>query len=509
MTFLPIAERELRIRARRSGTFALRCLAATAALAVSALLLMFSSLARNTSGATAFHVLISLSFIYCLYEGLRNTADCLSEEKRAGTLGFLFLTDLKGHDVVVGKLLATSLGSFYALLGILPAIGLPLLSGGVTGGEFWRAVLVLVVTLFFSLSAGMMVSSASRSERRAWGVSLAIVLFAAIIPPLLRWIPFMPFRVLSWTSPSTAFLTLAESSYSLRPGTFWGAVGGVQLLSCAFLAAASFILPRSWQQRDAASARRPRMLVPRRIEPLKRVFLLDQNPMLWLISREERIRVSMWGLVAVFAAGFLAVWVASGFSGAVLGAFAICVFVVHFLIAARVAFHVCHSFVGARDAGLLELLLSTPLTSMEILDGFRAGFKRLFRGPVILLLWIEGAVVGSYMLTSRQGDDLWLGAIMIFAIAALATAFVMDLHAVTTFGMWVSLKAKKPSQAFNKTVLMVMIVPLAVGALCCSVLYPVLAIVKNFIFFSYLTPLYRDFRKAITEAEVSTVHGPK
>ena len=31
------------------------------------------------------------------------TADCLSEEKREGTLGLLFLTDLRGYDIVVSS----------------------------------------------------------------------------------------------------------------------------------------------------------------------------------------------------------------------------------------------------------------------------------------------------------------------------------------------------------------------------------------------------------------------
>ena len=35
------------------------------------------------------------------------------------------------------------------------------------------------------------------------------------------------------------------------------------------------------------------------------------------------------------------------------------------------------------------------------------------------------------------------------------------------------------------------------------------AILKNLIFFSYRTPLYQNFRKAITERGASTVLGPK
>src|SRR5256885_5281345 len=63
-----------------------------------------------------FRALFGFAFVYCLFIGARLTADCLSEEKREGTLGLLFLTDLKGYDVVFGKLAATSVNSIYALV---------------------------------------------------------------------------------------------------------------------------------------------------------------------------------------------------------------------------------------------------------------------------------------------------------------------------------------------------------------------------------------------------------
>ncbi|HKQ37827.1 MAG TPA: ABC transporter permease subunit [Verrucomicrobiae bacterium] len=502
MTFLPIAERELRIRARRRGTFALRCVAATLALALCAFAMMLN---WRSPGAGAFAFLTVLAFVYCLYEGLRNTADCLSEEKRAGTLGFLFLTDLKGYDVVFGKLLATSLSSFYALVAILPAIGLPLLSGGVTAGEFWRAVLVLIVTLFFSLSTGLLVSSASRDERRAWSASFGIVLFLAVVPMVMRGIKFFPFHALSWASPSVAFWAIGESRYRGEPGTFWGAIAGVHLLSWAFLAAASIILPRAWQQRERLRAPR---IIPAMMAA-KRAALLDQNPMIWLASRDERIKTYLWGLVTLLGLAFLVASIITGFSGAVLAFFAISIFVVHFVIAVRVAFHVCHTFVEARDTGLLQLLLSTPYSSTRILDGYRAAFKRLFAGPVVLLLWVEGAIVLSNFFLNTNTKDQGFVAVMFLVVAALATAFVMDLHAVATYGMWISLTAKKPGQAFNKTVLTVLVGPAVIGGLCCAPGFPIIAIVKNLIFFSYNTPLYRDFRRIIAEGEASGVSVPK
>lgn len=495
MTFLPIAERELRVRARRRGTFALRCVAATLALLLCGFVMM---VAGRGAGADAFKFLTVLAFLYCLYEGLRNTADCLSEEKRAGTLGFLFLTDLKGYDVVFGKLLATSLSSLYALVAVLPAIGLPLLSGGVTAGEFWRAVLVLMNTLFFSLSTGMLVSAGSRNERRAWSASLGIVLLAAVVPMVLRWIPSFPFHAISWASPSAAFWTIGESRYRGQPVTFWGAIAGVHLLSWAFLAAASLILPRAWQQRERVRARR---IIPPMMAAA-RSALLDRNPMLWLASRDERIKVYLWVLVTILGLAFLVASIATGFSGAVLGFFVVCAFAIHFVIAGRVAFHVCYTLVEARDSGLLQLLLSTPYSSTRILDGYRDAFKRTFGGPVVLLLWVEGAIVGTFFLLTTT--ETGFAGMMLLLIAAMATVFVMDLHAVATYGMWVSLTAKKPNQAFNKTVMMVLVVPLLISSFCCFAL-----LVKNFIFFSYRTPLYRDFRRIIAERDASAVFVPK
>jgi ABC-type transport system involved in multi-copper enzyme maturation permease subunit len=94
-------------------------------------------------------IFIAISVVclgYVMMAGIFQTADSISEEKREGTLGLLFLTDLKGYDVVLGKLASSSLHSFYTFLAVVPVMALPLLMGGMTVDEFWRVTLVLVVT---------------------------------------------------------------------------------------------------------------------------------------------------------------------------------------------------------------------------------------------------------------------------------------------------------------------------------------------------------------------------
>ena len=139
MTFLPIVERELRVAARRPGTFWLRLLVAFGVIVVAAwIFLVWQNQSQSEVGKVIFRALTGGLMVYCLLAGVRATADCLSEEKREGTLGLLFLTDLRGYDVVFGKLVANSLAVFYGVLAVLPVLAIPLLMGGVTVGEFGR-----------------------------------------------------------------------------------------------------------------------------------------------------------------------------------------------------------------------------------------------------------------------------------------------------------------------------------------------------------------------------------
>jgi hypothetical protein len=137
MIFLPIVARELRVAARRPGTFWMRAAMALGATAIE----VFLYLANIASPAQfvaqkIFFWLMVLTIFFCLFAGRRSTADCLSQEKREGTLGLLFLTDLKGYDIVLGKLAATSLNGFYSLLAVFPVMAVPILLGGITPGEF-------------------------------------------------------------------------------------------------------------------------------------------------------------------------------------------------------------------------------------------------------------------------------------------------------------------------------------------------------------------------------------
>lgn len=151
MTFLPIVARELRVAARRGSTYWLRTGAALLVLVLGTwVFLMMHNAPPKEIAPVLFGILAGTAVLYCLLAGVRSTADCLSAEKREGTLGLLFLTDLKGYDVVFGKLAATSVNALYGVLAVVPMLAIPLLMGGVAPAEFGRMALVAVNTLFFS-----------------------------------------------------------------------------------------------------------------------------------------------------------------------------------------------------------------------------------------------------------------------------------------------------------------------------------------------------------------------
>jgi ABC-type transport system involved in multi-copper enzyme maturation permease subunit len=177
MNCLPIARRELQVAARKRSTVWVRVAGAGTALLIGCgclILTDWQRAGRTEIGTILFQVLTWLCFGAGISVGLFFTSDALSEEKREGTLGLLFLTDLRGYDVGLGKLLASSLQGFYGLLAVLPILAITLLMGGVTGSQYWKSSRALVNGMFLSLAAGLLISVVSRDSQKALAATLLL-----------------------------------------------------------------------------------------------------------------------------------------------------------------------------------------------------------------------------------------------------------------------------------------------------------------------------------------------
>jgi ABC-type transport system involved in multi-copper enzyme maturation permease subunit len=464
MNFLPIVTRELRVASRRKGTYWIRWCAAGLAIFVAAILMALAQLTNPTaSGVQIFMTLAYYTFGLCVLAGVFLTADCLSEEKREGTIGLFFLTDLKGYDVVLGKLMATSLNAFYGLLALLPILGLPLLVGGVTGAEFWRTALALVNALFFSLALGIWISARSKNAQKAMVATLIGLGFFVIALPLINQ-GLSAFGAGLWANVATAnplstMLVASEVEYKSDPTRYFVTLGVTHLIAWAFVLMASISLPRSWQETAAlrsAIVKKTADMLGRRVAESERPGLLQQNPIVWMMSGSVGLARTIWGLSITAASILFLTSVYGGDASFMLASsFA---WPVTFLLKLLIAIRATMFFAETRRSGALELILSTPLTNAEILDGQALALKRLFFWPVIVVAIAMLFPPLGQMATQGFGVGIFVGVMSFYG----ALQFVANIYAICWFGMWMALTCKKPSLASAWTILFAVILPMFV-----------------------------------------------
>lgn len=476
MTFLPIVARELRVAARRPGSYWNRLVAAALALVVGTLVYAsFSVQNLPELGLALFAALAGLAFIFCALAGARLTADTISEERREGTLGLLFLTDLKGYDIVLGKLAASSLNGVYSLLAIVPILGLAVLFGGVSGRQFGLTVLVLLNTLFCSLAVGNWVSTCFENSRRAVLVTALLMLGLCLGPWFVMWLQAIrqsfsgppDFSVVT-PSPLLALLIAILPANAMPPGVgglfvplFWPSVGTVFGLGVLCLALSSFAVPRVWRDRPPGSWRER---LRREWDRLKfgagparaalRARMLARNPIFWLHARERFKPLLAW-LALVGGVAFLAWmrwklpqdWHDPGFllsfSQGVYG-------MLKLWIAAAVVVRLAED----RRSGALELLLTVPLTLRDFSHGLRRALQRQFLGPLLAVLLADVWFCALHLRYDYSSQDLVLA-----LYAARTSLLMLDVVTLWQLGPWVAVTARQPNQAAANLLVRVCVLP--------------------------------------------------
>lgn len=469
MTFLPIVIRELRAAARRPATYWTRVGAACAVIVLGGYL--FLDMRQSTPQELAmelFGTMAGCAVFYALFSGLFATADCISQEKREGTLGLLFLTDLKGYDIVLGKLVASSINAFYGMVAVLPILAVPLLLGGLTGQEIARMAAVAANTLFLSLAVGMASSSMCRSARSSVFTALLVLLILAAVLPLtellLRTLGKAPAHPLFMsTSPGFAFAMAFDTNYKTGAKLFWQSLGVIHALGWFSLLLASVVTPRTWQDRPAGEKtlrRRHYWLDWSLGTPQERgVFrsrLLNENAYFWLCARARLKPLMVWavlGAVACIWGWGTARWRRDWLNS---GTYVTTAIFLNLLLKLWVCQEAGKQLAEDRKAGTLELLLSTPLTVPEILRGQRLALQRQFLGPAVAVLVCFGLFLVGCLFESGMEDDrtplilIWLGSMLML---------VMDLAAIYWVSLWQALVARSPGRAVLGTLTRLLFIP--------------------------------------------------
>lgn len=469
MTFLPIVARELRVTSRKAGTYWSRTGVAAVMLTLASwVFLMFQHQATPAQAMARFASLAGATVLVGGLSGIGATADALSSEKRDGTLGLLFLTPLRGYDVVLGKLCAGSLSVLYGMVSVTPILALPLLMGGVSAGEFRRMALLMLNTMLLSLAVGICVSSISRDEKRARGAALLVmVLFAGGFPLAGAWVEYeLKFTDLAqWFmvfSPGYAFARVWDSARAIPWVGFWPSMLVLHALTWLFLAMACWFTPRTWQDRPVRQSRRvwgwfrPDAMGPDSAASEFRRGTLDRNAFYWLTARPRSRPFVVW-VVLIAVTG---VWIGFGlkypeemFDPAMFVFVALCWNV---LLKVWVTSEATRQIALDRRSGSIELLLSTPLTVADFSEGLRLSLKRQFGGPLLAVVCAEGLLL-SIGTREIHGVDDRLSWVLVWLCGM--TMLVADLVALYAVGLWQSAVAKGPAEAAGGTALRILALP--------------------------------------------------
>lgn len=494
MNALPIVHRELRIASRKRGTYVSR--AVVAGIVVLLWLILSVASARHMStpelAKTLFYTYGILAMVYALLSGVFFTADSLSAERRDGTLGLLFLTDLRGFDVVLGKLAATSWHGVYSLLVIVPVLGLPLLMGGVSHGEMARLVVVVLSSLYYSLALGLLISTLCRRLVTVVVVTFLILLLQCGLPWAIAALAdeFGALRAernpFIWLCPFTSVAFLPDLMYRGASGAgawfsgrmlYWWPVLVMAGLGTICLGTACGLLPRRWRREQEPRTTKHATTVPgggaatdnpaeavRRSASRKRTShraLTEANPYRWLVLRERSL--NRW-LTVVFAVlcfvclGFLALSLIDQMDDFGLFTALISAFALHVVFKGWLALESSRRFCEDRQSGAMELLLVTPVQARDVVQGELAGLSRNFRFP----MWLATAVNLALMLVilfydpvGMHNDRWWFSEIILWGGVVLW----LDARAIAHTGMLTGLKASRHHRAVLGTLARVLFPP--------------------------------------------------
>jgi hypothetical protein len=470
MTILPIIERELRLRARRQTTYWVRVAVGSFGALLCVMHLTFGGRAVGAAsvGQDTFLGLVTAAFLLCCGAFVL-TADSISTERREGTLGLLFLTRVRGNDVLLGKLGAAGVTGLGAVIVMLPVLMIPVLSGGVTAGEAFRKGLVLLNALFVGLVVGLFVSAEGEGRFGVFRRAFFVVLCLLIVPT-----PFWLFRseMHPWSqlaagfSPLTSLLASGDTEYGGAPMHYWQALIQLHLLGWALLWWTNVVLRRNLREpvsiAQVARAKGVRQQAKPATPPWTEPLTKYSDPIAWLLRRQRGLALAVWAGVALGVSNWLLLpFVARFLSGgfALQAVFWPTALVLRTAEACLFVWVSSRFFVEARRTGEMELLATTPYGATGLVSAQCELLKRLFRWPILVLVLpvlFQGCTV--LILQRSAIPDSWqLHYAICPALAGVNTW--LNVVALCWVGMWFGLRARSQPAAIIWTVGLIGLVP--------------------------------------------------
>ncbi len=479
MRILPVISRELRAQARQAFTYVLR-VAGVLALLLGGLLFAVQMPFTPDLGCVLFGQMHRILFWSIWVLVPFSAADCISRERREGTLGLLFLTPLKPRHIVVAKGFAHGVRALTLLVAVLPAVTIPFLMGGVSWRQVAMVALVNFNSICWALGAALVASALTKNGLRAMMLAMVLACVAFYASTVMsaevatanarggldlgrNIIAYVDFGssqlfqglVVLGVNPELWFPGSGVTRATMTNLGFYAGLTVIALM--ALLAAIVFAgnrIRHSWQEEPPSV----------RMKEFEKTFLqpvvwvsffkrwmqrkLDANPVGWLEQRSWSGRTISWAWLGAIVFVYSLVLSDNHFMSKFGDAQSLMAWSLALTIAATSA----ASFRRERENGVLELLLVSPLSASEIVQGRLHGLWAQFFPACVAMLGIWAYAINTFAKSyyySMHGESL----VKVWFFAA--TFFV-----IPSVGLYFSVRCRNFISAFLMTVVVGMVLPM-------------------------------------------------
>lgn len=418
-------------------------------------------------GESFYYVLVSIQISLMLLVAPAAAAGAICVDKARGALAHVLVTDLSDFEIVFGKLCSRLMPVVLLVFAMLPVTILASLLGGIDPQALIGSFLVTLGVGVLGCSLAMLISVWAKRPHEVIGAVLMIwvvwilgpQLVHLAISPAMMWFA-APMSALNYTQPYWLAFAPYAHPREIELVHYFGFFAGALALSACFACVAALQVRRvavaQMGEGGRKKSKRSRAIAPffSRLRLRLPGPSLDLNPVLW---REWRYRKpGRWGAAVALCYGALAA-VASAIAffsamggrlgpqptSAIVNAFQVSIGLL-LLTASAVT-----SLSEERARGALDVLLTTPLSTLEVVSG---KWLAAFRSAPLLTIFPALVVLAGVPLSRAWSAPLL--ALMILAYAA----------GCVSLGLLIATWIRRTSLALVAGIVLYLII--TVGAIC-------------------------------------------
>lgn len=412
MFLTPVIERELRRASHKKKATKSRFRVALGGAAAVVLFLWFFALSGSGGWGQNLHALFLYAGLYlAIAPPMRIISGLFSEERRNQTLELLFLTGMGSVELFAGKLLGGTLIASSDLLALAPFLALPFLMGGISPDLYFATLACLPAMLLFALAVGSLASVLFKDDGVAFIFTVVFAAFLCLAVPVPYYLgkelmgstPFSP----KWlcVSPAYAPYLISINFIGAGRGQFWLCTLATFAWSVLCLVLACVVLNHNWcaeVQKTRRTNRKSWLVKWIHGRTAAQNNLLLGNPFQWLVRKDRRLVLLCYGAIVLIGAVWLMGWRAWPKAWPSTANFFLTAMILIATVTWLKLLAAARRLGTDRREGILELLLTTPLSPQEIIDGEMAAVKGQFKPLqwlvlcLLVLMMVAGFLIRSW-----------------------------------------------------------------------------------------------------------------